>query len=311
MLNNKKALAILSLIISILLWVYVMGEVNPEIRVKASNIEVSFVNTSALAENGLAIVQKEPMTINAIIKGRRAEVNDVKRKGINATVDVSDCKEGRNKTDINVVLPSGISVESMSEEYVNVKAEKLIWKDIPVKIEFSDKESPSREDGKVPWITLVENEYITINGAESSVNKVTALSGHISEKAATEAGNNIMAYLTPVDKSGNRVYGIELAREKTNVELKLLETGSLELNVDCTGLKKGLKTEKVSSTSIKVAGTGDVLKEAKTLYGTADLSGIEKSGKHTVEVKTESLPDGIYALDSDTPVITVTIVPEK
>ena len=45
MLENKNVLKIISLIIAILLWVYVMGEVNPDTKEKISDIEVTFVPT--------------------------------------------------------------------------------------------------------------------------------------------------------------------------------------------------------------------------------------------------------------------------
>lgn len=97
MLKNKTVLKIVSLVIAIFLWIYVMGEVDPETKVKVYGIEVNYINTELLAENGLAVAEDEPVTINATIEGKRSDVNKAKKKGLTASVDVSRCKSGKNK----------------------------------------------------------------------------------------------------------------------------------------------------------------------------------------------------------------------
>ena len=54
MLNNKTFLRIFSLVAAVLLWMYVMGEVDPTKTSVVSNITVSFMNSDVLAEEGLA-----------------------------------------------------------------------------------------------------------------------------------------------------------------------------------------------------------------------------------------------------------------
>ena len=82
MLNNKTLLKIISLAIAVFLWIYVMGEVDPETRVKVYGIEVSYVNTDALADSGLAVADDEPLSVNAVIEGKRSDVNKAKKKGL-------------------------------------------------------------------------------------------------------------------------------------------------------------------------------------------------------------------------------------
>ena len=100
MLNNKTFLRIFSLVAAVLLWMYVMGEVDPTKTSVVSNITVSFMNSDVLAEEGLAPIENENMQISAKIKGKRSLVNDVKRNGMSAYVDVSSCKEGKNTVEV-------------------------------------------------------------------------------------------------------------------------------------------------------------------------------------------------------------------
>ena len=89
MLNNKTFLRIFSLVVAVLLWLYVMGEVDPAKTSVVSDITVSFTTSDVLAEEGLAPIENENMQISAKIKGKRSLVNDVKRNGMSAYVDVS------------------------------------------------------------------------------------------------------------------------------------------------------------------------------------------------------------------------------
>ena len=61
MLNNKTFLRIFSLVAAVLLWMYVMGEVDPAKTSTVSNITVSFMNSDMLAEEGLAPIENENM----------------------------------------------------------------------------------------------------------------------------------------------------------------------------------------------------------------------------------------------------------
>ena len=55
MFENKSVLRIISLVAAVLLWFYVMGEVDPEKKAKINNIPVYFTNMDELAEEGLAV----------------------------------------------------------------------------------------------------------------------------------------------------------------------------------------------------------------------------------------------------------------
>ena len=95
MLNNKTFLKIISFLIAVALWIYVMGEVNPDTEASIQDVEITFTNTDSLAGDGLAVVQNKTVTVDITIQGRRAEVNETKRNGVTATVDVEGASEGK------------------------------------------------------------------------------------------------------------------------------------------------------------------------------------------------------------------------
>ena len=121
MLENKNVLKIISLILAILLWVYVMGEVNPDTKEKISDIEVTFVNTETLADEGLAVVHEQDLRVSAIVKGKRSVINEMKKTGLTATVDVADASEGKNRGKVELELPSGVTLDSISDDTISYR----------------------------------------------------------------------------------------------------------------------------------------------------------------------------------------------
>ena len=126
MLDNKTFIKIISLIAAVCLWVYVMGEVDPNTKENISNIPVSFTGTDALAEKDLAVVQEQETFISAAISGKRSEVHDIKRSGLTAYVDVSSCQKGKNTGKINISLPEGVKLKNVSDNTMHFKVEPLV-----------------------------------------------------------------------------------------------------------------------------------------------------------------------------------------
>lgn len=119
MLKNKKVQAVLSLLIAIGLWIYVIGSVDPTVTTTIRNIPVEMTNQKVLKELGMSATLVEPETVDVTIKGARSNVNEAKKSEITATVDVSNCEYGENQARIKIEFPdkiSGVTVDSLSEE---------------------------------------------------------------------------------------------------------------------------------------------------------------------------------------------------
>lgn len=117
--RNKKVLAILSLLISIAMWTYVMGTVDPETTKMVTGIKVNSSGDDYLKKYNLEAELTGPEVIDIKIKGKRSAVNKAVKGGITATVDVSHCEYGENEAEIRVVMPSGVrgvSILKMSDD---------------------------------------------------------------------------------------------------------------------------------------------------------------------------------------------------
>ena len=119
MLRNKKFQLILSLLIAIALWLYVVGDINPTITADVYDIKVETTGDDTLEELGMEATLDSPRAVNIVISGTRSDVNEAKGSDIKAVVDVSNCEYGENEEPIKIVFPEdirGITVVSQSVE---------------------------------------------------------------------------------------------------------------------------------------------------------------------------------------------------
>ena len=135
MFENKIFLRVFSLVVAILIWAYVVIEVDPEKSAKVM-VDVSFTNEEVLAEDDLAALEPDNMTVTASINGSRSRVNKIRKTGLTAYVDVSSCKKGENSREIVVNVPDGISIEELYQENLTFDVEELVAELKPVDVEF-------------------------------------------------------------------------------------------------------------------------------------------------------------------------------
>ena len=119
MLRNKKILMLISLLVAIGVWIYVMGNVDPVVRERIDGVQIELQGESTLTQAGLNATLKAPKRVSVSIEGKRSQVNKVKKKGVEAFVDVSTCDYGRNEGKIIIALPdtvTGVLVENISSK---------------------------------------------------------------------------------------------------------------------------------------------------------------------------------------------------
>ncbi|MBQ8151528.1 MAG: hypothetical protein IJ070_02040 [Firmicutes bacterium] len=291
MLNNKPVLIVISLLISIGLWLYVTGQVDPEMTAKINNVPVSIVNQNQLSERNLAVVQDEDIYVNATIKGKRSYVNKVKMSGMKAYIDVADAQKGVNVMEVDFETPTGITVENGDDATCSIKVEERISKEIPVKVEFTGRSS----DGEyVPWATEIYPETVTaygprsiITAAESAVAKVDGSDVSLTEK-------NKEVDIQGQDPDGKIITSLEFNNSTVMVTERLLKVGDVKLNLSGQGLSSDFTLDSISGPeTVRVVASESRLAGLTSISGTVDLSEVKEGGVVFLPVEVE-LPYGVY-----------------
>ena len=297
MLNNRRFLKIFSLVAAVLLWMYVMVEVDPQKTAKVSDVTISFTNEDMLAERGLAAIVPDDTYLSVRIQGNRSDVNDVKKHGMMAHVDVSTCDEGKNSREIEIYAPDGIRIESVSEEYLTFRVEEIVTKEKPLTLSFDEDTAGEKcELGKVPWIISAEYDEVTVSGAKSIVSRVAGVEGIVSDDDISEERSSwVNADVKAVDKNGREVSGVTIQNgENIGAEIRLLTVKNVSLSVSAVNVPDGFEAKELGiGAKVKIVGEPDVIDGIEELTGTVDLEGIEDTETHRIEADVE-LPYGVY-----------------
>ena len=87
--KNKPLMIILSILISLVLWLYVVTVVSPESETTLYNIPVVLQGESALDSRGLVLVSNDDYKINLQLYGNRSDLNKVNSGNVTIIADLT------------------------------------------------------------------------------------------------------------------------------------------------------------------------------------------------------------------------------
>ena len=183
MLQNKKFTIFLSIVIALLLWVYVIGEVNPTTTKKFENIPVKLLNTENLASKGLVVLDNQNLTVNLTVEGKRADVLSAGLEDLLVTADLFGHGMGENYISLNVELPNGLTLISSEPAKLKLFIDELITADRPVILRHVGEAPEGMEPGQI----AMDPETVEINGARTLVEQVAYVGADLDISKLTEA----------------------------------------------------------------------------------------------------------------------------
>jgi len=292
MLQSKKGNMIISLILAIALWMYVVGEMNPTTRKVYRDIPITLTNEQTLADNGLAVVSSSDETMSVTISGKRSNINKVKSTDIIATVDLSQATAGSNRLKINLKVPDSVEIKDQSLSVVTVKVDKRISEKKKIKVKYTGDFTNNEE----PTTIKTSPEEVKVSGAGSLVKKVAYVKASISADNVTTSESASNSSLVAVDSSGNEVKNISLSTSSVAVTSVLYYKKTVSLKVPVTDTSNDNAARTTSAPDqITIKGTQSALADVDSI--TAKTIDISKILKTTSVDITPVLPDGIQVSD--------------
>ena len=126
MLQSKKGNLIISLILAVALWMYVVGEMNPTTSKIFRDIPITLMNEQTLTDQDLAVVGISAESLNLTLTGKRSDIGRIKSTDISAYVDLTDAGEGDNQLTVSLHVPSTVDVKDQNVNKVTVTVEKRV-----------------------------------------------------------------------------------------------------------------------------------------------------------------------------------------
>ncbi len=290
-LTRNTTAKIVSIAFALVLWLYVMGEVNPETTIQFSDIDVQLLNEETVKQSGLVIIGEKDFSVNVKIHGRRNDLYRIKSDDIIASVDLQECWKGKNNVPVDIKAPAYVDVEDVSPKQIQITLDRVVKRKKPVVIRPIGAAAEGFEAGEA---TVFPKE-VMVEGPETFVNKVAKVAAdvNVSDKSGKIADR---APLYPVDKRGKKVSGVKVEKKYAEIVLPMYKIKEVPISVTLKGEPK----ENANVVRIETKPDRVLIKGPKELIEgiseikTADinLDGFDKSITKKIQLL---LPEGVKA----------------
>ena len=289
--RNKTLNIVISLIIAIVLWFYVINIVNPPQTVNVRQIPVAISGQEVLAERGFAVVGNLQYTVDVKVTGTRNDVSGLTKDQIAASADVASLAQGNTYLNVKVVAPKGITVDDISAENIAVKVEECVTEEKPVKLYPGD-----APDGYETTVLTLGAEKVPVRGAKSDVAKVSYVKTEIPvDKLEKDNLKTISVPTLACDSAGSVMDSVECLTESIDYSAAMFTTKHVQLKTDVVGVSAyGVEgIEKIDvPTAVTIKGNAQSL-AAISFVQTNEIDVTGLAVNKTVELKC-NLPEGVY-----------------
>ncbi|WP_069650816.1 CdaR family protein [Caloranaerobacter ferrireducens] len=303
--NRNITIKIIAVFFAVILWTYVMSDVNPKITKEIENIKVELINLDTLELSGITLMEPKEVTVKVKLSGRRKELIDITADDIIAQADLSGYKEGSHRVDIEVrTHDSRIEVEDYYPKQAVFKFDKIVQKQKPIMLRLTGKEGIGYSAGK----GIVKPSTVYIKGPRTWVNSVTNVIAYVNLDNSTEDIITSVP-LKAVNDRGNEVEGITKEPNIVDVEIPILKMKDVPIKPQIIGSPLiGYEIINVISEPdyIKIRGSEEVIKDIKAIE--TEPVNVDYIAKSIRKIAPLVLPEGIEVVDENDSVnITVEI----
>ena len=298
--KNKIGTAVLALLVSFGLWLYVVTVVSPGSEQTYYNIPVVFSGSDILESRGLMVTSSQDVTMDLTLSGNRTDLNKLSSSNITILVDLSGITApDQYNLYYSVAYPGiassgGITIVDQSMQQISVTVAERDEVEIPVEIDYAGTRLPTDKNYIVDREVL-GHESITVSGPKAVVQNLekAEITVDLSNKREDFTGvYDIVIY----DKEGNPVdyqgvLNVSAESVQASIKVSVLKTVDIRVNVLPGG---GLSAEDITYSldypSIMVSGPEAVVEDLNEIVLMLDLTKITESGVQTYPVE---LPDGV------------------
>ena len=300
--DSKVFWMVVSLLFSLLMWVYVTGQDSTDSSLTFSGIPVEFQGQDELlSEHNLSISDVSADTVSIVVQGNRSMISKLKAADIRAVIDVSGITSPNNMTwTYKLVFPSyvnenEISVIRKTPDTINFTVIKNGIKTVDIKGSFEG----AIAEGCVAEEFVFEPETLTIEGPEDIINKIDHAWVTFGKDQTIDSAYVEEAEFTLRDKYDNVIDkdGLTISQNTVTATQPILKSKEVPLKVQLIsggGITASDCSVSIDPTSIKVAGDSRIIDDMEYIeLGTIDLSSFDSGYEHSFDIE---LPDGVQNL---------------
>lgn len=297
--KNKPLMIILSVLISIVLWLYVVTVVSPESETTLYNIPVVLQGESALDSRGLVLVSDETYKINLQLYGNRTDLNKVNSGNVTIVADLTKIYDpGTHNLPYSISYPGDVPSGAFTEmsrvpSRIKVTVEQKITKKIPVEVTYSGAVAANHR-AKTEQAVL-DYSTVSITGPASVIEQIEKARVQVNLEGKTETFEQSCRFTLcnaenePVDASS---VVTDVAQVNVTIPIQFMKYVPVTVVLIPGGGADATNTTVTYSTDrIRIAGSREILLSINEIVlDTIDLGTLTKSTKLTKDVV---LPAGV------------------
>ena len=300
---------VLSLFIAVLIWFFVVSQLNPDMDARFNNIDVQITDIEQLTANGLAIVSGGNETADVKVRGKRDKIVLLEADSFKISASVASITvPGTYNLSYNIEVPD-VSIVAKTPSQISVVIDHISSKTVPASIKFNGK----LPDGFVMHDYTLSPDALIVKGPSSHLDHIDQVVVNFDLSNVRKSQQKTMSY-SFLNKQGSvlEVDGITVDTPAILVDTHIMQTKTVPLTVDV--ISEGMFAEniidvKVNPQTIQVMGDPDVVGPLnKISVASINLRTAVLSHQQTLDFAF-TLPDGLMT-DDNIDTVSVSLDPD-
>ena len=293
---------IVVVLLAFMIWFFVMSVNSTDVRWSLGDIPVEIVNGSELS-----VLSGSGVTVDVTLSGRRNVKNTLTADDLRAYVTVEEGTEaGKYTYDISVDLPSGVTLDSLSQTRLSLYLDNTSAKTVPVSVKLTDYMLESGYELDTAGI-VCSPAMISVSGPEAVLDTIESAEVVLELGKVTRTVNfNGSVILT--DRTGGVVSNSYVKTQTSSVSVTVPVTKTRQMPLDVSYLYGYFNEKNVQVTvepaSVTIRGSAEAVDAAEWHY-TVNEKEILSGERYTVPFR---LPAGVTAENAPESVV-ITIEP--
>ncbi|MEG1502172.1 MAG: CdaR family protein [Synergistaceae bacterium] len=292
---TKIFLAFMSIIISLIIWVFVAWDGNTD-GTKNITIPITFTNLS----KGYSLF---PSTNKVTVKlaDKIINLSHIQEDDLKATVDLKDLQIGKYVLPIRIDLQSSVAVAGLNPSTVEVEVYRNIERTIPLTWKIVGDEDPK---AKIDSVEIIPDS-VRINGPEIDVMSIQTVDALIPSDKIMKGEAIIVPVEIATDRSDLKKR-VHLSHQQVSAKLKMkndIKSQKVPVTISVTGVPfSGLEldTVRVVPEQVFVEGDSAVVDTVKAInLPPVDISGLDQDLQLLVPLLPLDLPSELTVVGPD------------
>lgn len=293
-LKKNWKIKLLSLVIAIFMWSYIIASTNPSIPIRLSGVPIIYENTESLSKDDLMIDEDTQRTVDITLIGQRNRIINITNSHVRVTADFQGLNEGLNNIRLNYVVPDGITIEDYQSS-LDVNIEKIINREFPVEIQ---------NVGNLPADYMLESRQvvpnsITIRGPRSNIDRIAKVVTEL-DLSNLEGNININKDVRAIDDNGEIVESLTYGQDFANIIAVVYKQKEVTIEKNLVGdidEKYRIDSAQFNKSTVLIKGPKEAIDKINSIE-TQEINVEELTQSKTIPVKF-TLPSDISLVSEE------------